>query len=407
MKNKKIDIIFKRNNSTDYLKNKSVKKNKSIIIEFLKNIKKNIHTEKNIFHTFSEKYKFDLKERELKKFKRFKSIVIIGVGGSVLGAKAIHSFLEHKIKKDFMFLDNLDENNFLKIKKKIKINKTLFLIISKSGNTLETLVNMNLFNNNIFNSSNTIIVTEDKDNMLNNFSKERKIHLVNHRDYVGGRYSVLSETGMLPALFMNLNIKNFKKKILDFFEKDKKNIIVNNSLATSNLYLSKKINSIVFFNYSPKLKNLLYWCQQLIAESLGKKGKGLMPIISSAPRDHHSLLQLYLDGPKDKIFYIISSKSIHNYKINKDKNKKNFNYLKNKSLEKIVSAQKDAFIRVLTKNKIPFREIHINSFSESTIGELFAYFILETTIVGKLIGVNPYNQPAVEDVKVFTKKNLS
>jgi glucose-6-phosphate isomerase len=266
---------------------------------------------------------------------------------------------------------------------------------------------MNLFNNNIFNSSNTIIVTEDKNKMLNNFSKERKIHLVNHRDYVGGRYSVLSETGMLPALFMNLNIKNFKKKILDFFEKDKKNIIVNNSLATSNLYLSKKINSIVFFNYSPKLKNLLYWCQQLIAESLGKKGKGLMPIISSAPRDHHSLLQLYLDGPKDKIFYIISSKSIHNYKINKDKNKKNFNYLKNKSLEKIVSAQKDAFIRVLTKNKIPFREIHINSFSESTIGELFAYFILETTIVGKLIGVNPYNQPAVEDVKVFTKKNLS
>jgi len=407
VKNKRTNIVFKKNISIDYLKNKSMKKNKKIVLEFLEKIKKNIHITKDIFHTFSKNYKFDFRDRELKKFKKFKSIVVIGVGGSILGAKAIHSFMEHKVKKNFMFLDNLDENSFKKIKKKIQSNNTLFLIISKSGNTLETLVNMSLFNNNNFNSLNTIIVTEKKNNILNNFSKEKKIHLVEHKAYVGGRYSVLSETGMLPAFLMNLKIKNFKEKILDYLIKDQKKIVIENSLAMSNLYLSKKINSIVFFNYSSKLNNFLYWCQQLIAESLGKDGKGLIPIVSSAPRDHHSLLQLYLDGPKDKIFYIVSSKNLYNYKIGKNEKKTNLHYLKNQSLEKIITAQKNAFIKVLINKNIPYREIHINNFSEATLGELFTYFILETTIVGKLIGVNPYNQPAVEDVKIFTKKYLS
>ncbi len=126
-----------------------------------------------------------------------------------------------------------------------------------------------------------------------------------------------------------------------------------------------------------------------MAESLGKNGKGILPVLSEAPKDHHSLLQLYLDGPKDKIFYIISAED-----------------RLNKKIDKIVKAQKNAFIQVLKKKRIPFRIIHINNFSESTMGELFSYFILETVLIANLIKVNPFDQPAVEEIKIFTKKNL-
>ena len=172
------------------------------------------------------------------------------------------------------------------------------------------------------------------------------------------------------------------------------------------IYLHKQINSIIFFNYSPQLLDFNYWCQQLLAESLGKKGKGLLPLISSAPKDHHSLLQLYLDGPKDKIFYIISSKNFYDLKIKGEYLDNKFKFLKNQKLNKIILSQKKAFIEVLKKKNIPYREIHVNDFSERALGELFSYFMLETAMIAKLINVNPFDQPSVEEVKVLTKKFL-
>ena len=188
---------------------------------------------------------------------------------------------------------------------------------------------------------------------------------------------------------MGLKINKFRKNLLKYFKRNSKKFLCESSSIISQNYLSKKINSIIFFNYYPQLNNFVYWCQQLIAESLGKKGKGILPVLSSAPKDHHSLLQLYLDGPKDKMFYIISAKSIFNKKI-----------------DKVIFAQRNAFIKVLKKNKIPFRTIHVNDFSEASIGELFSYFIFETIIIAKLINVNAFNQPAVEEVKILTRKNL-
>ena len=151
----------------------------------------------------------------------------------------------------------------------------------------------------------------------------------------------------------------------------------------------------------------MFWCQQLIAESLGKNGKGFLPIISNAPKDHHSLLQLYIDGPRDKIFYIFSEKEGRSKKLKMSKISNKVKYLHNKNIDQIKEAQKNAFRKALLKNKIPFREFGINSTDEQTLGELFSYFILETSIVGKLSKINPFNQPAVEQVKVFTKKLLS
>tara|TARA_B100002051_G_C16454212_1_gene495190 strand:- start:6 stop:713 length:708 start_codon:yes stop_codon:yes gene_type:complete len=233
-----------------------------------------------------------------------------------------------------------------------------------------------------------------------------KVPVIEHKKYIGGRYSTLSEVGMIPAHFMGLKTNNFRKNLLDYFKTKKKKLLIQSVSEISEMYLSKKINSIVFFNYSPQLLDFIYWCQQLVAESLGKKGKGLLPIVSIGPKDHHSLLQLYLDGPRDKMFYVLSSKNLYNFKVHGSYLDKKLKFLKNKKLNKIVLAQKEAFVKTLKRKNIPFREIHVNNFSEESIGELFSYFMIETAMIANLISVNPFNQPAVEEVKSLTKKIL-
>ncbi len=170
---------------------------------------------------------------------------------------------------------------------------------------------------------------------------------------------------------------------------------------------SRKFKNIIFVNYAPELDKFLFWCQQLIAESLGKERKGFLPIVSTAPKDHHSLLQLYLDGPEDKLFYIFSSRDASKEKVNFTKTLLKAYYLNKKKLSTIKNAQKNALILSLKKNKIPFREFKIKKVNEEVLGELFAYFILETIIVGKLAGINPFDQPAVEQVKINTKRMLT
>jgi glucose-6-phosphate isomerase len=363
-------------------------------------------TDNNIFHLLSKKFSLNFKTSNLKKFNKFKSVVVIGMGGSILGAKAIFSFLEDRIKKDFNFVDDLDPMILKKIKK-INKKKVLFIIISKSGNTLETITNINLLAFSNFNEKNTIIITEAKNNALSNFAKKKKILIIKHRTYVGGRYSVLSEVGMVPAYFMGLDLKKFRKNLLKNIDGNSKKILSESVIKLAKNYKSKKINTIIFFNYSSKLNDLALWCQQLIAESLGKKNKGILPILSKAPKDHHSLLQLYLDGPKDKIFYVLSGKNSEDKKIKKNFFNDSFKYLTNKDMSKIIESQKNAFVQILKRKKIPHKEIRIGYFNEETLGEIFSYFILETAIIANLINVNPFNQPAVEQVKILTKRNLS
>ena len=241
---------------------------------------------------------------------------------------------------------------------------------------------------------------------MNTFAKNKKILQLEHKDYIGGRYSVLSEVGMLPAFFMGLKINNFRKNLLSFFKSKKNSILVESVVKLSHIYNSKKIKSIIFLNYAPQLNNFLYWCQQLIAESLGKKGKGILPVVSTVPRDHHSLLQLYLDGPKDKLFYIFSLNLNKTMKIKGSIFGKSFDFVKNKELSNVILSQKKALTKILKNKNIPFREFKINKINEETLGELFSYFILETALVGKLINIDPFNQPAVEEVKNLTKQYL-
>jgi len=406
---------MKNNNNfkiSDYIpsilyKNSTIKKDKSIVANHLDKTLQNLKKNKDVFHSLSDSFYLELDKEKLKKFKKYKTVVVIGMGGSILGSEAIYQTFKNKIKKKFLFLNNLNTNeikDLLKLKKK---GELFFIIISKSGNTVETLVNISLLAKLKINSFNAIIITEKSDNALNNFAIEKNIYTIEHKKYIGGRYSVLSEVGMIPAYFMELKIKNFRASLLRFFKPNGKKYLTNTVSKISQIYLSKKIHSIIFLNYCPKLENFLNWSQQLLAESLGKNKNGLLPLISSAPKDHHSLLQLYLDGPKDKIFYIFTDKSSSNYKIKKNLFGKKFQFMKNKKIETIVKAQSDSMKAVLKKKKIPFKQFEFNGFSEETLGSLFSYFILETTMIAKLLKINPFNQPAVEQIKTLTKKILS
>ena len=391
----------------NYLNKKINKKlNKNFNKIFL-NIKKNSDHSKDVFHSLSKKFKLNFHIKDLYNFKKFNSIVIIGMGGSILGAEGIYQFMENKVKKKIYFFDNLDEKKSLEFKNTKNIDKTLFLIISKSGYTLETLSNLIFFNVIRKNSKNIIIISEKKNNILFSLAKKFNLFYIEHKDFIGGRYSVLSEVGMVPAYLMGLNIKKFRQNIKIYLNTKKKSFLKESSLLLANFLLQKKYPNLVFLNYSPRLEKFLYWCQQLISESLGKKGKGFFPIVSNSPKDHHSLLQLYLAGPKDKMFIIFSLEEKSNIKLNVKKFKKEMGYLKNKTLSSIKKSQKDAMINVLKKNRIPFREFIVKKSNEETIGELFAYYILETAIIGKLTNINPFDQPAVEEIKVLTKKILS
>ena len=375
--------------------------------KIISEINNDIEAPNNTLNILSDKFKFNFKIEDLKKFKKFKIIAIIGMGGSILGSEALYNFLKQKIKKKIYFFDNLDEQKILNFKKKENLEKVLFLVISKSGNTVETLSNFLSLNIIKKNSKNIIIMSEKKNNLLFEIAKKNNLFYIEHKHYIGGRYSVLSEVGIVPAYLMGINIKKIKSNLKIFLKGKDRLFLKESTIKLAYLLNSKKFNNLIFINYSKELEKFLYWCQQLIAESLGKKNKGFMPIISSAPKDHHSLLQLYLDGPKDKIFQVFSIERESKEKITISKHINIKTFLNNKKLSTIKLAQKNALIQTFKKKKISFREFKIKMTNEETLGKLFSYFILETIIIGKLVQINPFNQPAVEQVKVYTKKILS
>ena len=371
------------------------KKNKSFKLR--KNLQSIINDKNEILNSLSKNYKDSYKKNLINEYKAFSNYRIIGMGGSILGTRTIYEFLQHKIKKNFLFVDNL-QNTFSQSKK-----KTVNIIVSKSGNTIETITNSNII---IKKNNRNIFVTENKKNYLYRLAENLKGEIVHHNNYIGGRYSVLSEVGMLPAELMGLKSKNFRQ-----FNSLIKNRRFLNSLITnvgSILYYIKKrkFNSIII-NYDEKSESLFKWYQQLVAESLGKKKKGLLPIVSNMPKDNHSVMQLYLDGFQNNFytfFYVDEKKS---KKLNNKIILPSHKFLKNKSISKIIYSQKKASENIFLKKNIPFRSFAIKKRDEKTLGELFSFFILETILLGKALKLNPYDQPAVELIKKETKKILT
>ena len=352
-----------------------------------------------LLKSLTNNYSYSYKKKDLKNLKKYTEFNLVGMGGSVLGAQAIYDFLEHKIKKKFFFFSNLQNFKISKSKK-----KRLNIVISKSGNTLETVSNLNQILSKQ-KRNNNLIITENKKNILRLIANKIRSEIIDHKNYIGGRYSVLSEVGMVPAELMGLNEKKFKR--LNYLIKNKSfmNYLIHNvSSIHSNITRGKK-NSVIL-NYDEKLNNFLKWYQQLSAESLGKKGKGFFPIISTMPKDNHSLLQLYLDGPKNNFFSFFSSREKSSFKFNKNFLINELKHINKKNVDQLLQAQKKATQSVFSKKKFSFRSFEIINRNEETLGELFTFFILETLMLSTLSNVNPINQPSVELIKIETRNIL-
>ena len=366
------------------LKNFKVKKNNSKI----KRIFSSLIKEKNeVLLSMSTNYKNSFNNKILNKYKNNYNFRVIGMGGSTLGTQAIYDFLENKIRKKFSFLDNLQSNRERNEKKKITN-----LIVSKSGNTIETIVNSNIF---IKKNHKNIFITENKNNYLFQLAQKIKAEIIHHNNYIGGRYSVLSEVGMLPAELMGLKSEKFRQYNSLIKNKNFLSSLIKNVSSTLFFIKNKKFNSIII-NYDERSENLFKWYQQLIAESLGKKKKGLLPIVSNMPKDNHSVMQLYLDGFKNNFYTFFY---VHENKSEKLKNNlllKELKFLKSKNISNIMYAQKKATEKVFNTKNIPFRSFEVKKRDEETMGQLFCFFVLETILLGKALNIDPYNQPSVE-----------
>ena len=383
--------------------NKNLKKTKKVFSSFIVDLKNN---QIPLLKSYEKNYEFDFSATTVKKFSKYRNIVVIGMGGSILGTKSIYSFLKKRIKKEVFFFDNLDLNLSLKYKKIKNLKNSCFIIVSKSGDTLETITNLGaIFSENLLKNK-LIIITEITDNALMAIANKYNAEIIEHKEFIVGRYSVLSETGMFPAALMGLNLMKFKnlKRLIN-----NKNFISSliQNVASIHTLNSKKINNSVILNYDSSLNDLGYWYQQLVAESLGKQGKGINPILSFGPKDHHSLLQLYLDGPKDKFFtFFNSTKRENKLKVARDIIPNSMGFLINKNLEFIINAQCNATKNIFKLKKIPFRQITFNKKNEDELGEIFTFFVLETILLSRLMNINPFDQPAVEQVKIETKRFL-
>ena len=391
-------------NSFNFLKNNSItyKNNLRKCSEIFKNL---LNNKENFFlNTLSEEYQKSLFLKRIVLKKRIhKNILIVGMGGSVLGTKMLSSFFG--LDKNYYFLDSLNNSTVNDFIKK-DLSKFSIFIISKSGQTLETLTNCNIILNNFKKikkeiSKNFIIISE-KNTVLHNFARKNNILFFEHNVNLSGRYSVLSEAGLL---MFNLDYKKIIQGINSVLKKDLKKNLINNAATLLTLMTKSRIDTHVSLIYSHNLLNYGFWHQQLLAESIGKNGKDFTPIISECPKDHHSIMQLYLGGKRNKFFTFF--KTINN-KIDQPITDYFDQKFKKSSLDNIVDAQFNATINVFKKNLIPFRVILIDQKKPiQSFISLLVYSMLETAILCKALDLNPFNQPAVEAIKKETYSLLS
>ena len=348
------------------------------------------------------------------------SIVVLGIGGSSLGAKAIYEFLKPvKIpKRKLYFFESTDPLNIMEIVSKIDLKRSHFLVISKSGTTVETIsIFKYLYQQEPSASSYTFIT--DRDSSLDSFAGEIGSKIFYLPSNVGGRFSVLSVVGLLPLALCGVDIGQLlsgANRIKESFFNDGylKESLLNKAIFYAKYHTTYNINCL--FAYSETLRYFSEWYVQLWGESLGKKQcnsafhVGVTPIGLIGPKDQHSFLQLIVEGTRDK--------SVTFIKINDFQNElkvpnitlphlESLNILNGITFHDLITMQSDSVIEaLLEQGDIPLDEIIIERVDEVCIGQLIYYYELLTSLVGQLINVNTYNQPGVESGKKILKKKL-
>ncbi len=339
---------------------------------------------------------------------KFKSLIVFGIGGSCLGGKLISSFGENKNKK-IKFYDTIDEAILVPDLEILNLKETAILFISKSGSTLETIIQYDLiskiYKKRIVNFQENFFFITEENSYLHDIARNINSEVFYFDKKIGGRYSCFSEASLIPALFRNTDIdeyiKGAKKCILDFNIKDD-NIIDSFKKALQQV---KEKEQFTLLCYSEKLEIFNNWYTQLIAESSGKNGVGVTPVVAIGTRDQHSMLQLFLDGKNDKFHTIITKKPSKKSQQLKIENEK-FSYLNNHNISEILYTNSIATFNALKIKNRETRLIELKTLNTYTIGYLNMYFVIENILVCQELNVNPFDQPAVEIIKQEVKNIL-
>jgi len=357
----------------------------------------------------------------LDKFKQ-KHIVVVGIGGSSLGAKAVNTFLSYKKKNNrkLHFLETTDPITLKSSLNNIDLNDALFIIISKSGGTIETMsIFKYILSIKKFNKKDFIFVT-DMDSPLFKLGIEEEIETFYLPKNVGGRFSVLSSVGLIPLYLMGYNVNKFLKgarKIRsEFFDEDGeiKEALLKKASFYAEYMLHYNINAL--FSYSELFRDFNAWYVQLWAESLGKKqiysqlNVGLTPVGLIGPTDQHSFLQLIVEGPKDKTVTFLKIKNFNDdTKIPNESIKflEKLDIINEVEFSTLINMQADSIIENLKNRNVPLDIIEIEEANIYYMGQLFYYYELLTSLTGKMLNVDTYNQPGVEEGKKILKEKLS
>lgn len=356
---------------------------------------------------------------------KYEHLLVLGIGGSSLGAQAliesINSPLWNRLskgkRKGFLpvdFIDNLDPVIIRTVLSKLKLDKTLFLVVSKAGSTLETIVPMLIAREWVGEDfyKNCIFITGNNQGVLSKLACKYSVQTFLIPENVGGRYSVFSPVGLVPARLCGVDINEVRRGIVEADrlckESDlKTNLAAQIALCTFFSYTGGK-NIFALMPYSTCMKRFVDWFVQLWAESLGKSKKGSTPIVAIGATDQHSQLQMFNEGPDDKLICFI--------KVNKHKRDLTIpdfssedpsfvSYAKHK-VGHILNIELEATKRALTESRKPNFTLTLPELDEYYIAQLMYIFEVATAIAGNLLGVNPFDQPGVELAKRYTKEVL-
>lgn len=396
--------------------------------ESLEDFNKTISSKENGFYNLTDDQNLVSTTKEVfEKIKYKKHFVQIGIGGSALGPQMLVSSLKRNWDKTFTALDNTDSDYIHDELMQISLKDSIFYVVSKSGGTAETIATYCIVRNLLLESGIKkddlskyfIFCTDIESGQLREHVNKNKYTSLIVPSNVGGRFSVLSHVGLLPALFMGIDIQ----KLLDGANSIKKSITSNefkdnNLLQTAahliSLYNDEGVNETVLMPYSSKLKDLSYWFVQLWGESLGKfskklnKNVGLTPIPAYGATDQHSQMQLFMEGPNNKLIFLIEIlNKKNNFSLDSDLDLDSSNKLSPFSMNQLLEAELQGTKSALKEKSRNFIGISIDTLDEYSMGQLILYFECLTAVMGNHLLIDPFNQPGVELGKIYAFEYLN
>lgn len=337
----------------------------------------------------------------------FKKLVVLGTGGSSLCGDAVVNFAQTRDQSfEVQFIPNIDPVNWREFLGNLKVEETAFLVISKSGGTIETLVSLlaclDLTENH---SKHFFIISENTENPLTKLAKKYDIKTYEHDAKVGGRFAIFSNVGLMPGAVAGVKAEDFRAGGAEFLQNNIELAAYSAALHVG--FMRAGIWQNVMMTYPDQLEAMNRWYRQIWAESLGKNKTGSTPIKSIGTFDQHSQMQLYLDGRKDKFFNFVTLNMQGEGKKLPDVGVEEIKYLAGKTLGDVIYAEQQSAVETIAGAGNPVRVIEIEELNCNTLGKLAMHMMLETIITAKLLGVNPYDQPAVEAGKQLTRDLLS